>query len=46
MKILPNLIFHAAILFLAVELTPHYGAMISGLFDQVSTGLTLAQARI
>ena len=46
MKFLPNLILRAAFLFLAVQFVPQYGEVVSGLFDQVSNGLTVDQARI
>lgn len=46
MKILPDLILRAAFLLLAVVFIPRYGDIVSGLFDQVSNGLSQVQTRI
>lgn len=43
MKTLPALILHGAFVWLAVSFVPNYGALLSGLFDQVSGGLQVVQ---
>jgi hypothetical protein len=46
MQVLPNLIMTSAMGYLALEIVPLYGALVSGLFGQVSAGLARVLAGI
>lgn len=43
MRMLPELVFRVAFVFLTVHFVPHYGDVISALFSQVSDGLSVVQ---
>jgi len=46
MKTLPTLILHGAFAWLALSFVPHYGTLVSGLFDRVSDGLQSVQVQM